>query len=279
MTPRETILAQIDHHETAPVPFTLSFEGDVAERLDAHYGGGDWRERLTQYMVHVGAVDTWPTEEIAPGRIRDAYGTVWRTDRRPWHIEAPALASPSFDGYDWPDLRRFARSAEDLAEARQTCDNPADRFRIGYVGWGLFERSWTIRGFENALMDVVAEEDFYAELLDRLGDLYATFVAETVKLPIDAVMFGDDWGDQRGVIVGPDRWRKLFKPRWASRSTPPASSSSATAAATSPTSCPTPSRSAWTSWRAASPRPWTSTRSSGTSARSSPSGAASARSG
>ena len=215
MTPRETILAQIDHHETAPVPFTLSFEGDVAERLDAHYGGGDWRERLTQYMVHVGAVDTWPTEEIAPGRIRDAFGTVWRTDRRPWHIEAPALAEPSFDGYDWPDPRRFARSAEDLDEARQTCDDPADRFRIGYVGWGLFERSWTIRGFENALMDVVAEEDFYAELLDRLGDLYATFVAETVKLPIDAVMFGDDWGDQRGVIVGPDRWRKLFKPRWA----------------------------------------------------------------
>ena len=27
-------------------------------------------------------------------------------------------------------------------------------------------------------------------------------------------MFGDDWGDQRGVILGPDRWRRFIKPRW-----------------------------------------------------------------
>jgi len=215
MTPRETVLAQIAHHETRPVPYTLHFDEGVAERLDAHYGGDEWRGRLTQYMIHVNAVDTWPTEEIAPGRIRDAYGTVWRTDRRPWHVETPALAEPSFDGYDWPGLARFACSAERLDEARQACADPAERFRVGYVGWGLFERSWTIRGFENALMDIVAEEDFYTELLDRLTDLYAAFAAETVKLPIDAVMFGDDWGDQRGVIVGPDRWRRLFKPRWA----------------------------------------------------------------
>ena len=28
-------------------------------------------------------------------------------------------------------------------------------------------------------------------------------------------MFGDDWGDQQGVIVGPERWRKFFKPKYA----------------------------------------------------------------
>jgi len=91
----------------------------------------------------------------------------------------------------------------------------ADSFRLAWLGWGLFERSWTIRGFENALTDVVAEPDFYEELLDRLTELYSAFVAETVKLPVDAIMFGDDWGDQRGVIIGPARWRKLLKPRWA----------------------------------------------------------------
>jgi uroporphyrinogen decarboxylase len=40
-------------------------------------------------------------------------------------------------------------------------------------------------------------------------------LAENLKLPVDAVMFGDDWGDQRGVIVGPERWRRFFKARWA----------------------------------------------------------------
>ena len=215
MKPRDYVLEQIHHHETRPVPFTLGFEEDVANRLDAHYGGPQWRERLIPYMAHVGAVDMWPTEEIAEGRIRDAYGTVWRTDRRPWHIETPGLPDASFEGYDFPAPQRFIRSEEEIRAARETCRRMADSFLVAWLGWGLFERSWTIRGFENAMTDVIAEPDFHEELLDRLTDLYSAFVAETVKLPIDAIMFGDDWGDQRGVIIGPHRWRKLLKPRWA----------------------------------------------------------------
>lgn len=40
-------------------------------------------------------------------------------------------------------------------------------------------------------------------------------VAQCADIPADAIMFGDDWGDQRGVILGPERWREFFKPRWA----------------------------------------------------------------
>ena len=32
---------------------------------------------------------------------------------------------------------------------------------------------------------------------------------------MDAIWFGDDWGDQRGIIIGPKRWREYLKPRWA----------------------------------------------------------------
>ena len=53
MKPRDVVLEQIGHKETRPVPFTLGFEGDVAERLDGHYGGQEWRQRLTPYIVHV----------------------------------------------------------------------------------------------------------------------------------------------------------------------------------------------------------------------------------
>ena len=27
-------------------------------------------------------------------------------------------------------------------------------------------------------------------------------------------MMGDDWGGQRGVLIGPDRWQKFYKPRY-----------------------------------------------------------------
>lgn len=216
MKPRALVLEQIGHRETSPIPFTLGFEGDVAERLDAHYGGRAWRERLTPYIVSVSiAGPDWTGDEaVGEGRTRDAFGTVWRTDLRPAHLETPGLPEPSFDGYDFPAPDRFTWP-ETLEAARQECERHPDSFRVAGFGFGLFERSWTIRGFENALMDVVAHPNFYEELLDRITEMHLAFVAASAKLPVDGVMFSDDWGYQRGVIIGPDRWRELIKPRMA----------------------------------------------------------------
>ena len=214
MKPREIILDQIGHRETSPVPFTLGFEGDVAERLDGHYGNSQWRQQLTPYMTSVSAVETLAREIIDDTKVRDLYGAVWRLDRRPWHLEQPPLAEPSLEGYTFPEPERFFRP-EWKERARKTCEENGDSFLMAGLGWGLFEVSWNLRGFENVMMDTVAEPDFYEELLDRLTELYLAFVEYTADLPVDAIMFGDDWGDQRGVIIGPERWRRFFKPRWA----------------------------------------------------------------
>ncbi len=212
--PREVILAQIRHEETVTVPYTLPFEESVGQRLDEYYGGPDWRRRLTPYIVGVGAVDTDPKQQIDEKYVLDGYGGIWRQDVRPWHLEKPPLAEPSFEGYTFPTPESFFRPVWKEA-AVKTCRASEESFLIGNLGWGLFERSWNLRGFENILMDAVAEPDFFEEVLDRLTNLYLGFVEYTADLPIDGILFGDDWGDQRGVILGPDRWRKFLKPRWA----------------------------------------------------------------
>ena len=214
MTPREIVLNQINHKETPVVPYTLGFEGDIAQQLDKYYGGPQWRERLIPYMVNVGAVDTDPKAPIDEVYARDWYGGIWRMDKRPWHLEQPPLSKPSWEGYTFPQPESFFRP-EWKEAAYQTCAKNSDSFLIGGLGWGLFERSWNLRGFENALMDAIAEPDFYEEMLERLMHLYLAFVKYTVDLPVDGILFGDDWGDQRGVIFGPERWRKFLKPRWA----------------------------------------------------------------
>ena len=33
--------------------------------------------------------------------------------------------------------------------------------------------------------------------------------------PFDGIYFGDDWGQQKGLIMGPDCWRTFIKPRLA----------------------------------------------------------------
>jgi uroporphyrinogen decarboxylase len=211
---RDIVLDQIRHRQTPVVPYTLPFDKEVAERVDAHYGNGDWRNRIKPYIVYCGAVDTDWKEKIAPGKVRDAYGGIWRTDMRPWHLETPPLAEPTFDGYAFPKAEAFYRP-EWKAKARETIAANKGSFIVANLGWGLFERSWNLRGYENALMDALAEPDFFAEMLERLMELYLEFVRYTVDLPADAILFGDDWGDQRGVTIGPDRWRRLIKPRWA----------------------------------------------------------------
>jgi uroporphyrinogen decarboxylase len=214
MVPREVVLEQIHHRETCPIPYSLGFDDGTDLLLDEYYGSTAWRECLVPYMIGVGGVDTLKMEAIDETRSRDGFGGIWRMDRRPWHLEQPPLSTPSFDDYALPSADEFI--VPDLREtARARMDAHPDSFSILSLGWGLFEQSWRIRGFENALMDAVVEPDFYAELLDRLTELYLAHVAQCADIPADAIQFGDDWGHQRGVILGPERWRRFLKPRWA----------------------------------------------------------------
>jgi uroporphyrinogen decarboxylase len=214
MTPRETVLAQINHETTDPVPFTLYFEGDVEERLNQHYGNTTWREKLPPYIISCGGFDRRRSDPISDTHNRDLFGSVWRTDLRPFHLEEPGLKTPSLEGYDFPDAKAFENPK--LKEtAEMTREEQPDSFTTIGMGWGLWETYWGIRGFEDAMMDCVAEPDFFAEVLDRLTDLYLAQVEQCADVQADAIMFGDDWGEQRGVMIGPDRWREFMKPRYA----------------------------------------------------------------
>lgn len=214
MTPREIVLEQIHHRPTTPVPYTLGFEGDVAERLTQYYSSDSWRERLVPYIVGCGGIDRRKQAPLDERRTRDLFGSIWRTDRRPFHLEEPGLPSPSLDGYDFPAAEAFV--APDMKQnAVKRLRASSDHFTTIGVGWGLWESYWGIRGFDNALMDCVAEPDFFAALLDRLTDLYLAQLALCADISADAFMFGDDWGDQRGVMIGPERWRRYLKPRYA----------------------------------------------------------------
>ncbi len=194
MKPRDYVLDQIHHRQSDPVPYNLILYPESEDRIDAHYGCPDWRKRLVPYIRKESPFATWPQEMIDDDHFSDIWGSIWQQGPNAFHMDRPALAEPTLTGYEFPN---------------------ADSFRVIGLGWGILERTWHIRGFENALMDSVAEPEFYEELLDRITDLFLAFVDEVSDLPADAIMFGDNWGYQNGVILGPDRWRKFIKPRWA----------------------------------------------------------------
>ncbi len=84
-------------------------------------------------------------------------------------------------------------------------------FTVVGAGFGLWDHCWHLRGFENAMVDSIAEPRFFEELVERFIQLILEAIALRSDIPSDALMFGDDLGHQNGVMLGPDRWRKHFK--------------------------------------------------------------------
>ncbi len=213
LTPRERVIAQIAHQETDYLPYTLGWEGDVDERLDAHYGSTAWRVLVDQSIRHIPTPNlAW--EETGEPLYTDHFGTTWRLDRRPAHLEEPALKEPSLCGYTFPDLDALYTS-EWKIQATRACAELRDHFTVAGFGFGLFERSWTLRGFTEALTDAAGDPDFYDTLIGQIAEHQLKIIERLVELPVDGIMFSDDWGYQQGVLLGPERWRRFLKPRLA----------------------------------------------------------------
>lgn len=214
---RAAVISAIRHEETLLCPYTFLWDpgGEIPERLDAHYGSNAWRQRFGNYIVRAGIFeDGRRIYEDGPPLRRNHYGSLWRTDLRPVHLDEPALKGPSLRGYTFPDPDIFFSREWDQGVHRAIEEN-ANCFTVVYPGFGLFERSWDLRGFANVLMDAAAEPAFFADLIAAIAEHQEQLLDRLLGYPVDGIFFGDDWGDQRGVIIGPERWRKVLKPHYA----------------------------------------------------------------
>ena len=144
-------------------------------------------------------------------RVRDVFGVVWdrSQDKDIGNVEGCVLAQPTLRGYEFPDpydRRIFQNIEADISHY-------PDCFRLFTLGFSLFERAWTLRGMDNLLMDMVEAPNFVHELLDAITDYNIAQVHRALTYDIDAVYFGDDWGQQHGLIMGPPLWRTFIYPR------------------------------------------------------------------
>lgn len=209
MTRREAVQAAFQFEETGTVPYWVKWDEALEPGLDEYYASTAWRDTIGNYVTsqHVGQ----PLETLEDGRARDAFGTILRAGNIT-HVEQPALAGPSLEGYRWPDPADFVDWDELAGIYRQQ----TDCYRLCGMAMGLFERSWLMRGFENILVDMLLEPEFVNELLDGILEIHLRMMDLIVaRVPIEAYFGGDDWCDQRTIIMGLDLWREFFKPRLA----------------------------------------------------------------
>jgi len=210
MNKRDVIRLVLEGKRPPYVPWSMGFTKEAKEKLQQHYGCSDIEGPLQNHLLKLGS-DIGFFADLGNHRVQDVFGVVWdrSVDKDIGQVEGRVLERPTLAGYALPDPlddRFFA----DIPEKLQRFP---DRFRVFQIGFSLYERAWTLRGMEQLMLDFYDEPRFVHELLGAIADYNIAQVRRALEYDIDAVYFGDDWGQQRGLHMGPSLWRAFILPQ------------------------------------------------------------------
>jgi uroporphyrinogen decarboxylase len=110
---------------------------------------------------------------------------------------------PNIDGYIEDHMVDEVKTAHAQGKAA-TC----------WVGH-MYEDSWQIRGYEDFLMDMLAQPEWCEYILDRVTERNKKVAIAGANAGVDFLFTGDDVANQRALMFSIDHWRRFMKPRWA----------------------------------------------------------------
>lgn len=209
MEKREVIKLAIEGQDVPYVPWACSFTSEAAQKLIKHFGQIDLDKVIGNHIVNLGNEIGYFTD-LGNDRFQDPFKVIWdrSVDKDIGVVEGHILASPSLQDYQFPNPleKRFFEGIPAKIERYKDC------FRVFCIGFSLYERAWTLRGMENLMVDFIEHPDFVRQLLHAIANFNITQIIEAMKYDIDAVYFGDDWGQQTGLQMGPNIWREFLLP-------------------------------------------------------------------
>ena len=213
MQKRDVVIQAVTHHRPPYVPWDVAYSPTAWRQLGESRRAGS-ETNVEQYAGNhfayinstVGAFTDQPD-----GRLRDGFGATWRRgdDGLAGMIEGQVLPEPTLTGYSFPD----ARDEKHYAHIPELIDRHRERFRIFAIGFTLLERAWTLRGMEPLMIDLIERPEFVGELLDAITEVNLAQIEMALRHDFDCVHFGDDWGQQRGLLIGRPLWRRFIFPR------------------------------------------------------------------
>ena len=210
MTKREVIQQVVAGQRPPYVPWSMGFTQEAHHKLVAHYGSDQVLDAtLGNHLLSLGNGIGFFTD-LGYDQFQDVFGVVWdrSVDKDIGVVCQTPLSGPTLAGYSFPD----PLGARFFADIPQAIAAQGDRYRVFQIGFSLYERAWTMRGMENLMMDFIDHPDFVSDLLNQIADYNIAQVQGALNYEIDAVYFGDDWGQQRGLQMGPRTWRRFIYP-------------------------------------------------------------------
>jgi len=208
----ERVLTALNHRQGDKVPYDIRFTQKAHAKMAQYYGDPEFESKL-------GNCFTWfrpyPRNVryrlVGPDIWQDEFGVRWnRTIDKDIGVPCNQLVTPqNINEFQWPDPNDPTRY-DFIKEAVKKAGDGATLVSLGFA---LFERAWTLVAMENLLIYMLTDKHFVNLLLDKILEYNLGIIEHACSLDIDIIRLGDDWGHQRGLIMGIDLWREFIKPR------------------------------------------------------------------
>jgi len=211
LTTRERFFTSVAHKQPDKTPYHISFTVKARDRLARFYNDADFESKLGNCFTFVDFDHFNKCKEVRPTIFRDWFGVEWNrsVDKDIGVTCNQPVSENRLDEYRWPD----PDAPELYEDARTAIRDAGDSILLGNFGFAIFERAWSLMGMENVLSAMAANKSFMHEFLDRILEYDVRVIRNACSLPLDGFRFGDDWGCQNGIIMGPHMWREFIKPR------------------------------------------------------------------
>lgn len=250
MNGRQCVLAALNHEEPERLPIDLggrhaTLHIKVQRALRAHLGLEGGEDTFRQFWLQTvdvdprinellggdvvafgtGAPDSWHMDlDEGTGIFHDEWGAAYRMPPDGYYYDyhdhplKDIKTIADLDAYDWPDPLDPGRYRGLREQVKRVHDEGARAIMQTISPAGSWEHTWTLRGPEQAMMDIVLERELYEEILDRTVAFQMAqwdHTLDEVGDLIDVAILSDDLGTTIGPIMSPKLWRGLFKPRMA----------------------------------------------------------------
>ncbi len=251
MTPRQRVLAAINHEEPDRVPIIIGVSNATGIKMKPYQGikkiAGiqaadeyiyDWPElgtakidELTMQRLHSdvrGVRDLEPAATLARNHTRpphtdciDSWGSgqieitpgEWFPGVHPL-LEATTIEEIiNYPG--WPDMSDPTRVAHVKEAARKLAEG--NEYAILATPWLLFplERAFAMQRMDNFLLNMAMYPDFAKELLVKIADVCKALMGPFLAAlgdHVDIIKIGDDIGTQDSLLISPQMYREFLKP-------------------------------------------------------------------
>lgn len=175
--------------------------------------------RLVSIRAPITVSDS-PMEESSPATYRDEWGIVRKLSANGLYYDI--VESPLAECRTAEECRAALTLPQHPSERavglRETaCEYREQGYAVGASCFaGIFEMLFWLRGFQNAFLDIAREPEVAATVMDELLDAQISFwgaICDELHGILDIALLTEDLGTQRSLMISPEHFRRLVRPR------------------------------------------------------------------